>query len=280
MTHTSYIAACVQTNSQNNLTENIEKTNYWIEQAALQKATFVTLPENVAFMGKNKEELFDHSFIESQHPALKSFKAQAKKLNIWLMIGSLAIKLPALNKIANRSYLIRPDGTIHARYTKIHLYDAAVKQGESHQESALCEAGKISTLASTECGKIGMTICYDVRFPHLYRRLAQKGAEIVTVPAAFTYYTGQAHWHVLLRARAIETASYIIAPAQTGSHPSGRRTFGHSLIINPWGEVLADAGDAEGIITAPIELATVQEIREQLPSLHLERSFSVTKKHF
>lgn len=278
MTYPSVIrTACIQISSQDNMANNIDNILEWIRKASQEKVHFITLPENVAFMGKHKDDLVAHSFTEAHHPALQIFKKRAAELKIWLLIGSLAIFIPKQSKIANRSFLIRPDGTIHARYTKIHLYDVTVLKGESHQESATCIPGKTATLAATPFGTIGMTICYDIRFPHLYRRLAQKGAQIITVPAAFTHYTGKAHWHTLLRARAIETASYIIAPAQTGTHPSGRKTFGHSLIISPWGEILAHADEKEGIIIADLDISQVAQIREQLPSIYLERSFSVRR---
>jgi deaminated glutathione amidase len=271
----SYRIACVQLSSQDNLALNIANAGHWIAQAHKQKAQCVMLPENVAFMGKDKNDLLAHSFTEKTHPALQAFCNQAATLKLWILVGSLPIKTPGQRKIANRSFLIRPDGTIHAHYTKIHLYDVTVKDGESHHESATCQAGKTATLTKTPFGMLGMTICYDLRFPHLYRRLAQKGAQILAVPSAFTHYTGQAHWHILLRARAIETGSYIIAPAQTGTHPSGRKTFGHSLIVNPWGEVLADGGEKEGIIVADIDTGYVTDIRKQLPSLQLEQKFSI-----
>ena len=267
--------ACVQLNSQNDLEANIVRACNFITQAHQQGANVVTLPENVAFMGKNKDELLAHSFRETQHPALAAFKTLAASLRVWILVGSLPIIIPNNPKRTNRSFLIAPDGKIHARYTKIHLYDVSVEGGESHQESLLFTPGKTASVISTPFGKLGMTICYDVRFPHLFRRLAQKGAQLITVPSAFTSYTGKAHWHVLLRARAIETASYIIAPAQVGTHPSGRSTYGHSLIIDPWGTVLADGGEREGVVLADIDLDYVTRIRQQLPSLHLQSSFSI-----
>lgn len=267
--------ACIQCNTHHHLEQEIAKRTEQIKQAAANGATFITLPENAVFMGKNTEELHTHSFGQKQHPALHTFCHLAKSLGVWILVGSLSIRLPRTHKLANRSFLINSEGQIVTHYTKIHLYDAALKAGESHQESKHFTSGKTAPVVQTPFGKLGMTICYDVRFPHLFRRLAQKGAEIITVPAAFTAYTGKAHWEVLLRARAIETGSYIIAPAQVGTHPSGRKTYGHSLIIDPWGSILVDAGTEEGIIMADIDLQYVAALREQLPSLHAERLFSI-----
>jgi predicted amidohydrolase len=268
---TPFRVACIQVNTQNNLDTNIHKACELIKQAAGQGAGFITLPENVAFMADNFQQLCDHSFEDGQHPALSAFKASAKEHNVWLLIGALAVKVVDSDKLANRSFLINNHGEVVDYYDKIHLYDVSVKNGETHNESARFIAGDRIICAKTPFANVGMTVCYDVRFPHLYRKLAQKGADIITVPSSFTYVTGKAHWHVLLRARAIETGCFIVAPAQTGSHPNNRRTFGHSLIISPWGEVLADGGEDVGVICADIDVSACSEYRESIPSVYLDR---------
>lgn len=228
----------------------------------------MTLPENVAFMAESFQELCAYSFDEIENPALLAFKASAKEHNIWLLVGSLAIKVKGSKKLANRSFLINNHGEVVEYYDKIHLYDVSVKNGETHQESANFIAGDRIICAKTALAGIGMSICYDVRFPYLYRKLVQNGADIITVPSAFTSVTGKAHWHVLLRARAIETGCFIVAPAQTGSHPRHRHTFGHSLIISPWGEVLSDGGEDVGVIATSIDLSDCKEYRESIPSMY------------
>jgi len=268
-----FTAACVQVNSGNDMAANIQTATGLIERASMQGADFIALPENVAFMSKTPEELFANTYFEESHPALQAFKDAAKNYGKWLLVGSLAVKIKDEAKLANRSFLINSEGQIAASYDKIHLFDTSVKGGETHKESDRFVYGGILVCAQTPWGKMGMTICYDVRFPHLYRSLAKSGACFIGVPAAFTQFTGQAHWHVLLRARAIETGSYIIAPAQTGTHPSGRKTYGHSLIINPWGEVMADGGEDVGVITAQIDMEKVTQIRQQMPSLEHDRAF-------
>lgn len=266
-----FTAACIQVNSGNNMQENIDIANEYIAKAAGSGADFIALPENVSFMSAFPEELFDNSYLQGQHPALISFSKAAQKLKIWLLIGSLAVKIEGEKKLANRSFIINPDGEIAASYDKIHLFDTSVKGGETHKESDRFIAGDKAVIAGTPWGVCGMSICYDVRFPYLYRSLAKQGAGFITVPAAFTKFTGNAHWHVLLRARAIETGSYIIAPAQTGKHPSGRETYGHSLIVDPWGELLADGGVDVGFVMAEIDMEKPVQIRQQMPSLEHDR---------
>ena len=214
-------------------------------------------------------------YTESDHPGLAASRALAKTHAIWLLIGSAAIKIDESGKAVNRSYLLNPNGDIAAHYDKIHLFDAELPNGETYAESARFLAGSEATIAQTPFATIGLSICYDVRFPHLYRTLAQSGAHILTVPAAFTYTTGIAHWHILLRARAIENACYVIAPAQTGTHAGGRKTYGHSLIIDPWGEIIAEASTETGIITASLNLDKIPQTRQKLPSLKHTRDFTV-----
>ncbi len=270
----TFKVACVQISSQNNMQKNIAKAIDFIEQAASGGADLIALPENVAFMAGSPEELFASAVLPDEHPALKEFQKIAKKLGKWVLIGSISVKTAGSDKLANRSFLIDDKGQVHDTYDKIHLYDVTVEQGESHHESDRYIAGDKTILADTPWCKMGLTICYDLRFPHLFRKLAQNGAKIIAVPSAFTAYTGKAHWKTLLRARAIETSCYIIAPAQTGSHPANRMTYGHSLIINPWGKILAQALDEEDVIMANVDLDLVDNVREQLPSLLYEREFS------
>lgn len=265
--------ACIQLNTGNNMAANIRAASDFVKEAAANGAKLVTLPENTVFMSANPEELFSNAYFMEEHPAVKAFCTLSMECRIWLLIGSMAMKLNNETKLANRSLLINPEGKISAYYDKIHLFDSNIKGGETHKESDRFIAGIGPVVAETDFGRIGMTICYDLRFPHLHRHLAKQGADIIAVPAAFTHFTGKAHWHVLLRARAIETGCYIIAPAQTGFHPSGRQTYGHSLIIDPWGEVICDAGDTVGVISAEINLDKVTETRKQMPSLEHDRMF-------
>jgi len=204
----------------------------------------------------------------SEHAGLQWALAAAKTHKIWLLIGSLRAREAGMDKPFNRSILIAPTGEMAATYDKIHLFDVTLAEGQSYRESSQAAAGDTLTLAKTELANIGLSICYDLRFPNIYRRLALAGAEILTVPSAFTRPTGQAHWHILLRSRAIENACYVIAPAQCGTHPGERETYGHSMIIDPWGEVIAEASaDHPQVISAEIDLARVAKVRSQIPVL-------------
>lgn len=270
-----FTAACVQTNSVNDMRRNIDNALGLVEKASASGADFIALPENVAFMADNGDELLANTYLPEDHPAIKAFIESAGVLGKWLLIGGVAVKIPGEEKIANRSFLISNTGKIVTSYDKIHLYDVTVQGGESHTESKRYRGGNKAVIAQTPWGKLGMTICYDLRFPHLYRMLAQAGASFITVPSSFTQFTGQAHWHTLLRARAIENGCYIIAPAQTGSHPANRKTYGHSLMIDPWGEILADGGEDVGFITAEIDTDRIDQVREGLPSLNHDRDFTL-----
>lgn len=271
----TFKAACVQINTGNDMVANVARATELIRQAADQGATFITLPENVAFMAENREELFANAYTTQEHPALDAFQDIARRLSVKILVGSLAVMEKDSEKLRNRCFLVDATGALIAHYDKIHMYDASVAGGESHRESHSYDAGAEATLVHTNLGMLGMTICYDLRFPYLYRHLAKQGAKFITVPSAFTRFTGEAHWHVLLRARAIETGSYIIAPAQVGSHPRQRETYGHSLIVDPWGTVLADAGgDEEGVVLAEIDLERVNKVRQSLPSLEHDREIN------
>ncbi|MBD3771310.1 MAG: carbon-nitrogen hydrolase family protein [Rhodobacterales bacterium] len=269
-------AACVQMRSGVEVAPNIAAAAALIREAAGKGATFIATPEMTNLLDI-RPGMARPKIVEQDDIPLHAFQALAAELRVTLLIGSLAVTLEGEERFANRSFLIGPDGGVIARYDKIHMFDVEVGDGQSYRESRAYRPGEAAMLAAAPFGKVGMTICYDLRFPHLYRRLAQAGAEILTIPAAFTRVTGEAHWHVLVRARAIETGSFVIAPAQGGKHEDGRETFGHSLIVAPWGDVLAEAGGAEpGIILADLDLDEVAKARGRIPSLGNEREFSVT----
>ena len=274
---TSFKAACVQVNAQNDMAANITAACDLIREAHAAGASFVSLPENVSFMGLNSKETRKAAKPQAEHPALAAFCEVARETGIWLLAGSLGIRLDN-DKLANRSCFIGPDGQVRTHYDKIHMFDVDLPNGERYRESERFDAGAAAVNTETPWGTLGMTICYDVRFPQLYRTLAHGGAELITVPAAFTRVTGEAHWHVLLRARAIETGSYVFAAAQCGEHPGRRQTYGHSLIIDPWGKVLADAGTEPGFILADIDMAAVANARSMVPSLQHDRDFSRPRK--
>ena len=268
----SFRAACVQLRSSDDVQENIRVTSELIREAHAKGANFVATPENTTLTAPDGGAKLVKSFPEDRDPALPEFRALAEELGLWLLVGSLAIKVSE-KKTANRSFLIDPKGRITARYDKIFLFDVDLPNGETYRESNTVEGGDHAVVADLPWGKVGLSICYDLRFPHLYRRLAQAGSSILTVPSAFTETTGMAHWHVLLRARAIENGAFVIAPAQGGAHANGRKTYGHSLIVSPWGDVLAEAGTEPCVITADIDLAAVSDARARVPSLRHDRAF-------
>jgi predicted amidohydrolase len=274
----TFRAACVQLRSGEDVGDNIRAASALIREAARGGAKFIATPENTSLMAADGGAKLAASFDETHDPAIPAFAALAKELGVHLLIGSLAIVVAGgrgAGKTANRSYLFTPDGQVAARYSKIHLFDVDLSGGERYAESATVEGGDCAVLAPTPWGKLGLTICYDVRFPHLYRSLAKAGAFAFAVPAAFTVPTGEAHWHVLLRARAIENGAFVFAPAQGGTHANGRKTYGHSLIVDPWGKVLAEAGTDPGVIFADIDPAESMAARAKLPSLRHDRDFSI-----
>ena len=266
--------ACIQTCSSTNIEENIEVSVSMVREAAKKGAQLVALPEVVNICQRRGTLAKKAAQIESKDPALLAYRELSKELGIWILVGSLAIRREGGDRLANRSYLLNNLGEIVARYDKIHMFDVALANGYSFKESENYRPGAEAVLANSPWGPIGLTICYDLRFPYLYRCLAKAGAKILTVPSAFTRKTGSAHWHVLLRSRAIETGSYILAPAQCGDHEDGRKSFGHSLIINPWGEVLADGGPEVGTVNATLDLDKVTEARTMIPALDHERPIS------
>jgi predicted amidohydrolase len=268
----TFTAACLQVNASNDLAANIAQASELTRRAVRDGADLVLMPENVSMMEWGRANITAKAMPEKDHAALAAFRALAKELRVWLHCGSLAVTMPS-GKVANRTYMLDPEGNIKASYDKIHMFDVDLGNGEKYRESATFEAGNQAVMVDLPWGKLGLTICYDLRFPHLYRRLGQAGADFLTVPAAFTKVTGEAHWHILLRARAIETGCFVFAPAQTGTHAGDRKTFGHALIINPWGEILADAGQEPGVILAEIDPAQVAAARAKIPALTTDAVF-------
>ena len=270
---TSFTAACIQVNAGNDLAANIAAASVWVRKARAAGAAFALLPENVAMMEWGRDNLVAKAAAEDRHPALPAFQALARETGIWLHGGTLHIRLDD-GRLANRSYVIAPDGSIAARYDKIHMFDVDLGNGESYRESATFRPGAGAASVDLPWGRLGLTICYDLRFPQLFRALAKAGAQFICVPSAFTRTTGRAHWHVLLRARAIETGCYVLAPAQCGDHAGGRQTYGHALIVAPWGEVLADGGEEPGLVMAEIDPGQVDLARGKVPSLSQDRAFA------
>jgi predicted amidohydrolase len=272
-------AGLVQLTVSDDPATNLPETVALVRAAAAGGARFILTPECTNALSSNRARQRTLFHPEETDPTLAALRDEAARAGIWLLIGSLGLLTQdADGRFANRSFLIAPDGTITARYDKIHMFDVNVSETEVYRESSGYRPGTRAVLTDTPFGRIGMTVCYDIRFPHLYRRLAKAGAEILTVPAAFNHITGAAHWETLLRARAIETGCYVLAPAQTGFHPEqdgkGRRTHGHSLAIAPWGEILSDAGTEPGITFADLDLAEVARARDRIPSLSHDRDFT------
>lgn len=270
--------ALVQLNSSDDPADNLGHIQGFVAEAASAGAGFVLTPEVSNCVSTSRRHQNDVLKAEAEDATLAALRTQAAELNIWLLIGSLGLKTQdADGRFANRSFLIAPNGETRARYDKIHMFDVQVTPAETFRESDGYRPGDRAVVADTPFGKIGMSICYDIRFPYLYRALAQAGAQILTIPAAFSHVTGAAHWHSLLRARAIETGCYVLAPAQTGEHPSStgkpRQTFGHSLAVSPWGEVLLDAGTDAGVFIFDMDQSAVAEARRKVPSLAHGRPF-------
>jgi len=257
------------------MARNVAEASALIREAAGQGADFISTPEMTNILEPDRPRLRSLARSEVEDASVEAFSALAAELGTWINIGSLALKGEG-EKLINRSLLFAPDGAIAARYDKIHLFDVDLPTGESLRESHAYDGGARAVLVETPLAPIGLTICYDMRFPHLYRALAKAGAKLFTVPSAFTVPTGQAHWHVLLRARAIETGSFVLAAAQGGKHESGRETYGHSLIVSPWGEVLAEAGTEPGIVIADIDMAQSDLARARIPALAHDRAMSLT----
>lgn len=245
-----------------------------VEAASDQGATLLATPEMSLKIDKSRAAMLADSLMMDADPVVEQLGAAARVRGMHLLLGSAAFRVGA-DRLLNRSLLFGPDGGPIAHYDKIHLFDVDLDHGESWRESNSYQGGDHAVLADAGFARIGLSICYDLRFAALYRTLAQGGAEILSVPAAFTRQTGMAHWHVLLRARAIETGCFVIAPAQCGTHQDGRETYGHSLIVNPWGEIVLDAGEAPGLYVAEIDLDAVAEARRRIPSLNHDRPFQL-----
>ncbi len=276
---TSIKVAAIQMTSSSDVDENLDKAEEFIRQGVANGANFILTPENTCSIRYLVDNDLDGGFSIDTHPAIPRFSALSKELNITLVIGSISVKLEDEgkgNKRYNRAIVFSPYGKIKAIYNKIHLFDVQIPNGEIHKESNSIKAGDEAVIVNINNSfSAALSICYDLRFPHLYRDLAKAGANIICVPAAFTVVTGKAHWEILLRARAIETGSYVIAAAQTGEHEGGRKTYGHSMIIDPWGRILAQKEDGEGIIYANLEKEKINRARNIIPALIHDRDYKV-----
>jgi predicted amidohydrolase len=270
----SFTAAMVQMRTGLFPGPSLEQATKLIREAAAAGADYVQTPEVSNMMQLNRKALFEQLAGEDDDVSLQAYRKLAQELKIHLHVGSLALRFSP-EKAVNRSFLIGPDGMVLASYDKIHMFDIDLPGGESYRESANYQPGENAVISDLPWGRIGLTICYDVRFPALYRALAESGASFLTVPSAFTKKTGEAHWHTLLRARAIETGCFVFAAAQAGMHENKRETYGHSLIVDPWGVVLAEGGEEPGIVLARIDPAKVETARKAVPSLQHGRRFSV-----
>lgn len=271
-------AAILQLNVSDDPRANLAVTRAMLSDAAAQGAEFVCTPEVSNCISTNHDHQQRVLHHESSDPTLAALRGDAAALGIWVLIGSLGLKTDdADGRFANRSFLIDPNGDIVAKYDKIHMFDVQVTPTETWKESAAYRPGSRAMLARTPFAAVGMTICYDIRFPELYQALAEAGAQVFTVPAAFSPVTGAAHWHSLLRARAIETGCFIIAPAQTGTHASAthktRDTYGHSLVVSPWGEIVLDAGTDAGVFLFDLDVAQTDAARAKVPSMSHKRAF-------
>ncbi len=268
-----FTLACVQNSAVAEVGRNIAIAGRLTRSAIERGARIICLPEYFSGLTLEGGQLRPAAFEEGRHPVLQAFVDLARETRVWLLLGSLGV-LAGDGRTFNRGYLLDPAGTVAARYDKIHMFDVELTEGESLRESATIAPGDQAVVADTGFCRLGLSICYDLRFPQLYRRLAQTGAELLAIPAAFTRVTGEAHWHVLVRARAIENGCYVAAPCQYGTLPGGADCFGHSLIVDPWGRVLADGGEDEGIILADIDPAEVAKARAHIPALTDDREYA------
>jgi predicted amidohydrolase len=273
---TTFTVGLVQMRSGLSPRANLDAAARLIEEAKNSGADYVQTPEMTNILEVKRERLFAAITPEESDESLATFRALARKLGIFLHVGSLAIKL-APEKAANRSFLIDRKGDIVARYDKIHMFDVDLAGGESYRESRNYRPGEMAVASDLPWGRLGLTVCYDLRFPTLYRALAEAGASFLAIPSAFTKQTGEAHWHVLTRARAIENGAYVLAAAQGGQHENGRDTFGHSLVVDPWGRIVAEGGTEPGVILAVVDPAEVTAARVKIPSLQHGRRFELTE---
>ncbi|MFZ0093711.1 MAG: carbon-nitrogen hydrolase family protein [Pseudolabrys sp.] len=276
MSTSTFKAAMIQMRSGLKPSTNIDEAARLIGEARSAGAHYVLTPEMTNILAAKREQLFAVVMEEEADASLATLRELARKLGIYVHIGSLAIKV-SHDRAANRSFLVDPKGNIVARYDKIHMFDVDLADGESYRESRNYRPGELAVLADLPWGRLGLTVCYDLRFPALYRALAEAGATMLTIPSAFTKQTGEAHWHVLIRARAIENGSFVFAAAQGGKHENGRDTYGHSLIVDPWGRIIAEGGTEPGVVMAEIDPAQIANARARIPSLQHGRRFEVVE---
>ena len=272
----SFKAAMIQMRSGLQPGANVDAAVRYIGDAKSAGAEYVLTPEMTNILAANRKQLFAAVVEEEADASLATLREVARKLGVYVHIGSLAIKISP-DRAANRSFLIDPKGDILARYDKIHMFDVDLAGGESYRESRNYRPGELAVLADLPWGRLGLTVCYDLRFPALYRALAEAGATMLAIPSAFTKQTGEAHWHVLIRSRAIENGCFVFAAAQGGRHENGRDTFGHSLIVDPWGRIIAEGGTEPGVIVAAINPAEVSNARARIPSLQHGRRFEIVE---
>jgi predicted amidohydrolase len=275
-------AGLIQFSASDQPKDNLITVLQMVRDAHAKGAQFIITPEATNCISTDQDHQRSVFHLQDDDPSLKAYQEIAAELGIWLMIGSLLIlSNDPGGRFANRCFMIRPDGKISAHYDKIHMFDVALSKSENFRESNGYRPGDKAVISNCDFGTVGITICYDLRFPQLFRTLAQAGAQIITVPSAFTQTTGEAHWHILLRARAIETGCYILAPAQTGTHNATagkqRKTYGHSLVVAPWGEIISDAGTKAGITIVEIDLEQVETARRRIPSLQHDRKYQPPK---
>jgi len=276
MSQASFKAAMIQMRSGLAPAANIDAAARMIDEAKSAGAEYVQTPEMTNILAAKREQLLAAVVEEDADASLAAFRELARKLGIHLHVGSLAIKVSP-DRAVNRGFLIDPKGEIAARYDKIHMFDVDLENGESYRESHTYRPGEQAVNANLPWGRLGVSICYDLRFPALYRALAEAGATMLAIPSAFTKQTGEAHWHVLMRARAIENGCFVFAAAQGGRHENGRDTFGHSLIVDPWGRILAEGGTEPGVVMAEIDLGLVTKARSRIPSLQHGRRFELVE---
>jgi nitrilase len=258
--------ALIQMISSSNIAENLQQIEQMVIQAHEDQVSLVVLPENFAFMGMNETDKLHRAEIYCQGPIQNKISQLAKKLGLWIVAGTIPLKTEG-TKVRASCIVYDDQGINVARYDKIHLFDVRVSEHEAHQESVTIERGNDLVVVDTPVGKLGLTVCYDLRFPELYQQLAHKGAQLFTIPSAFTAVTGLAHWEVLLRARAIESLCYVLAPNQGGHHENGRQTYGHSMVVDPWGRVLAQKERGEGLVSAEIDLQRLYQLRRHFPTV-------------
>jgi predicted amidohydrolase len=273
VTNSSVRIACLQTNSGNDYPVNLAALSSMAREAAAGGARFLFSAEYALMMDGSGRTMREKAQDAQGEPALSALTALSRELGVWHLVGSLTL-MSDDGRMFNRSVLISAEGRVVAQYDKIHMFDATLPSGTVIKESSAYRPGERAVTAETPWGRLGMTVCYDLRFPQLYRNLAQHGATLLAIPSSFQRETGKAHWHVLMRARAIENAAFVIAPALCGDHPGKRMTYGHSLVIDPWGEVLADGGEAPGVVYADLDLSQVDKVRGMLPSLAHDRPFA------